>query len=58
MRRPSAGERSTLEPYFRDIRPLPTLTTEEEVTLAKTIEAHTSALRQGLLGIPPRGASS
>ncbi len=52
MRGPSAGERSTLEPYFREVGPLPTLTAEEEVALAKGIEAHTSALRQGILGIP------
>jgi RNA polymerase sigma factor (sigma-70 family) len=52
MRRPSAGERSTLEPYFREVGPLPTLTAEEEVALAKGIEGHTSALRQGILGIP------
>jgi RNA polymerase sigma factor (sigma-70 family) len=48
----SAGERSTLEPYLREVGPLPTLTAEEEVALAKVIEAHTSALRQGILGIP------
>ena len=52
MRRPSAGERSTLEPYFREVGPLPTLTAEEDVALEKGIEAHTSALRQGILGIP------
>ena len=39
MRRPSAGERSTLEPYFREVGPLPILTADEEVALAKGIEA-------------------
>ena len=51
MRGPSAGGRSTLEPYFRAVRPLPILGAEEEVALAKLIEAHTTALRQGILGI-------
>ncbi len=52
MRGPAAGGRSTLEPYFRAIGPLSTFSAEEEVALAKEIETHTTALRQGILGIP------
>jgi RNA polymerase primary sigma factor len=47
-----ADRESALHGYFRALRPFPTLTAAEEVALAKVIEAHTSALHQGILGIP------
>ena len=47
-----ADRKSALHGYFREVRPFPTLTAAEEVALAKAIEAHTTALRQGILGIP------
>ncbi|MBW2420038.1 MAG: sigma-70 family RNA polymerase sigma factor [Deltaproteobacteria bacterium] len=52
MQRPAAGEQNTLVPYLEEVGPLPILTREEEVALAKVIEAHALALRQGVLGIP------
>ena len=52
MRRPAASEQSVLAPYLRDVGSLPILTQEEEVSLAKLIESHALALRQGILGIP------
>jgi DNA-directed RNA polymerase sigma subunit (sigma70/sigma32) len=47
-----ADRESALHGYFREVRPIPTLTAAEVVALAKAIETHTTALRQGSLGIP------
>ena len=41
-----------LRPYFREIGPVETLTSEEEVALAKRIDAHTAGLRREIFGIP------
>jgi RNA polymerase primary sigma factor len=41
-----------LRPYFREIGPVETLTAEEEVALAKRVDAHTEQLRKGIFGIP------
>ena len=41
-----------LRPYFREIGPVETLTAEEEVALAKRVDAHTAGLRREILGIP------
>jgi len=41
-----------LQPYFREIGPLETLTSEQEVALAKAVEDHTRAMRREILGIP------
>jgi RNA polymerase sigma factor (sigma-70 family) len=42
----------TLLPYFREIGGLETLTSEQEVALAKAVEGYTRAMRQEILGIP------
>jgi len=41
-----------LRPYFREIGPVETLTAEEEVALAKRVDAHTAGLRREIFGIP------
>jgi RNA polymerase sigma factor (sigma-70 family) len=41
-----------LRPYFREIGPVETLTAEEEVALAKRVDAHTEGLRREILGVP------
>ena len=41
-----------LRPYFREIGPIETLTAEEEVALAKRVDAHTAGLRREIFGIP------
>ena len=41
-----------LRPYFREIGPVETLTAEQEVALAKRVDAHTAGLRREILGIP------
>lgn len=41
-----------LRPYFRAIGPLETLTSEQEVALAKAIEDYTRAMRREILSIP------
>lgn len=41
-----------LRPYFREIGPVETLSAEEEVALAKRVDAHTAGLRREILGIP------
>jgi RNA polymerase primary sigma factor len=45
-------ERSALVSYFHDIAAIPTLTKEQEVLLAKEIEASTLEVKDGLLAIP------
>ena len=45
-------ERGALVSYFRDIAEIPTLGKEEEVLLAKEIEAATLAFREGMIRIP------
>src|SRR5512134_210689 len=47
-----SSERGALVSYFRDIAEIPTLGKEEEVLLAKEIEAATLAFREGMLAIP------
>jgi len=47
-----SSERGALVSYFRDIADIPTLKKEEEVLLAKEIEAATLAFREGMLGVP------
>ena len=47
-----SGERGSLVSYFRDIAEIPTLTKEQEVLLAKEIEAATLEFREGILRIP------
>ena len=47
-----SSERGALVSYFRDIAEIPTLGKEEEVLLAKEIEAATLAFRDGMLAIP------
>jgi RNA polymerase primary sigma factor len=47
-----SSERGALVSYFRDIAEIPTLGKEEEVLLAKEIEAATLAFREGMLRIP------
>lgn len=47
-----ARERRPLESYFQEIGGTRTLKREEEVTLAKELEAATAALRRALYGIP------
>ena len=47
-----ADQRSTLHAYLREVGPFPTLTPQEEVELAKAIEAHTTALHQAIREIP------
>ena len=41
-----------LRPYFREIGPVETLTAEEEVALAKRVDAHTAGLQREIFGIP------
>jgi RNA polymerase primary sigma factor len=47
-----SSERGALVSYFRDIAEIPTLGKEEEVLLAKEIEAATLAFREGMVRIP------
>ena len=47
-----SSERGALVSYFRDIAEIPTLTKEQEVLLAKEIEAATLGFREGMIGIP------
>ena len=47
-----SSERGALVSYFRDIAEIPTLGKEEEVLLAKEIEAATLAFREGMLRVP------
>jgi RNA polymerase primary sigma factor len=47
-----SSERGALVSYFRDIAEIPTLGKEEEVLLAKEIEASTLAFREGMIHIP------
>ena len=48
----AARNRDTLLSYFNDIAAIPTLTKEEEVMLAKEMEAATFEMRQGILKVP------
>jgi len=41
-----------LRPYFREIGGLETLTSEQEVALARAVEDHARAMRREILGIP------
>ncbi len=43
---------SALRAYLREVGPVPTLAPQEEVELAKAIEAHTTALHQAIREIP------
>ena len=45
-------ERNALVSYFADIGSIPTLTKEQEVMLAKGIEAATADVKQGILAVP------
>jgi RNA polymerase primary sigma factor len=47
-----SSERGALVSYFRDIAEIPTLSKEDEVLLAKEIEAATLAFREGMLAVP------
>jgi len=47
-----ARNRNTLLSYFNDIASIPTLTKEEEVMLAKEMEAATFEMRAGILSVP------
>jgi RNA polymerase primary sigma factor len=47
-----SGERGSLVSYFRDIAQIPTLAKEQEVLLAKEIEAATLEFREGVIGVP------
>ncbi len=47
-----SGERGALVSYFKDIAEIATLGKEEEVLLAKEIEAATLGFREGMLAIP------
>jgi RNA polymerase primary sigma factor len=47
-----SSERGALVSYFRDIADIPTLGKEDEVLLAKEIEAATLAFREGMLSVP------
>jgi len=47
-----SGERGSLVSYFRDIAEIPTLAKEQEVLLAKEIEAATLEFREGILRLP------
>jgi len=49
---PRSSERGALVSYFRDIADIPTLAKEEEVLLAKEIEAATQAFRDGMMKVP------
>ncbi len=48
----AARNRNTLLSYFNDIASIPTLTKEEEVMLAKEMEAATFEMRAGILAVP------
>jgi RNA polymerase primary sigma factor len=48
----AARNRNTLLSYFNDIAHIPTLTKEEEVMLAKEMEAATFEMRSGILSTP------
>ena len=41
-----------LRPYFREIGPVETLSAEEEVALAKRVDAHTQGLREEIFAVP------
>ena len=47
-----SSERGALVSYFRDIAEIPTLGKEEEVLLAKEIEAATLGFREGMVNVP------
>ncbi len=47
-----ARNRNTLLSYFNDIATIPTLTKEQEVMLAKEMEAATFEMRSGILSVP------
>jgi RNA polymerase primary sigma factor len=47
-----SSERGALVSYFRDIADIPTLKKEDEVLLAKEIEAATLAFRDGMMSVP------
>lgn len=47
-----SGERGALVSYFKDIAEIPTLGKEEEVLLAKEIEASVLGFREGMLAMP------
>ena len=47
-----SSDRGSLVSYFRDIADIPTLKKEEEVMLAKEIEAATLAFRENMISIP------
>lgn len=47
-----SSERGALVSYFRDIADIPTLGKENEVLLAKEIEAATLAFREGMMSVP------
>jgi RNA polymerase primary sigma factor len=47
-----SGERGSLVSYFRDIADIPTLAKEQEVLLAKEIEAATLEFREGIIRVP------
>jgi hypothetical protein len=47
-----SGERGSLVSYFRDIAQIPTLAKEQEVLLAKEIEAATLEFREGIIRVP------
>ena len=47
-----SGERGSLVSYFRDIADIPTLAKEQEVLLAKEIEAATLEFREGVMRVP------
>jgi len=49
---PRSSERGALVSYFRDIAEIPTLRKEDEVFLAKEIEAATLAFREGMVHVP------
>jgi hypothetical protein len=46
-----SSERGALVSYFRDIADIPTLKKEDEVLLAKEIEAATLAFRDGMMSV-------
>lgn len=48
----AARNRNTLLSYFNDIASIPTLTKEQEVMLAKEMEAATFEMRSGILAVP------
>ena len=51
-------ERNALVSYFADIGSIPTLTKDQEVMLAKEIEAATLEVKQGILAVPYTAAES